>query len=60
MYTLITPKEVQERRMKICKRCPHYVEVVGACKVCKCVVALKTKLSAASCPTGRWQRYKEE
>jgi hypothetical protein len=60
MLTFIAPKEVSDMRKKVCMRCPYYHEVAGACTVCKCLVALKTKLSEASCPTGRWQRFKGE
>lgn len=58
MYTLMAPKEIQELRMRACKRCPHLHETTGVCKVCKCVVALKTRLADASCPTGRWAKHK--
>lgn len=48
--------EVQKKRMSVCKKCPFYIKVTHQCKKCGCIMNLKTKLSDAYCPVGKWQQ----
>lgn len=43
---------MQEQRLKICHECEHHA--FGICRICYCIVSLKTKLENATCPKGKW------
>jgi hypothetical protein len=42
------------RRLDICKACPELIPLTHQCKKCGCIMNLKVKLAAASCPLGKW------
>lgn len=46
--------EDQEKRMSICEACPRFVKLTSQCLECGCIMKLKTKLAAATCPLGKW------
>lgn len=46
--------EVSEQRFSICKGCPELIKLTTQCKKCGCVMKIKTKLEAATCPLGKW------
>lgn len=46
--------EEAEKRISICKECPRFIKTTSQCKECGCIMNLKTKLAAASCPLGKW------
>ena len=48
----------QTRRMSICNNCPHLIDITKQCKKCGCVMPLKSKLLAATCPIGKWESPK--
>lgn len=56
--------EVAEKRLEICRGCPHFIKATTQCKECGCFMTAKTKLPNASCPIGKWGQvvvsYKEE
>jgi hypothetical protein len=43
------------RRLDICKACPELIPLTHQCKKCGCIMNLKVKLAAASCPLGKWE-----
>lgn len=43
-----------EARMDICNSCPELISLTKQCKQCGCIMPLKTKISAATCPIGKW------
>jgi hypothetical protein len=43
-----------ELRLDLCKSCPEFIALTTQCKKCGCVMSLKTKLEAASCPLQKW------
>ena len=45
-------EEEKTKRLDICKSCPEYK--MGICKKCGCIMELKTTLSEAYCPLGKW------
>lgn len=47
-------EEVQKKRYDICKGCPDFISLTSQCKRCGCFMKHKSKLSAASCPIGKW------
>lgn len=46
--------EKQQERMSICELCPRFVKLTSQCLECGCIMKLKTKLAAATCPLGKW------
>ena len=59
-WDMLNPKsehvsdEEQTKRMDICSACPELIPVTKQCKKCGCIMPLKTKLKAATCPLGKW------
>lgn len=45
--------EIAEKRMGICNECPRLLRT-NQCSLCGCFMHLKTKLSKAECPEGKW------
>jgi len=45
---------VASSRFDICKACPELIAPTNQCKKCGCFMVLKTKLSKATCPLGKW------
>jgi hypothetical protein len=52
--TEYVPEEEAERRYDICKACPELIDLTKQCKQCGCFMAMKTKVSKATCPLGKW------
>ena len=48
------PEEKQKERLSICQECPRFVKMTSQCLECGCIMKLKTKLEAATCPLGKW------
>tara|TARA_B110000977_G_C10963415_1_gene449449 strand:- start:479 stop:973 length:495 start_codon:yes stop_codon:yes gene_type:complete len=44
---------VQESRYDICKACDS-LSVLKTCKECHCIMPIKTRLTNAVCPIGKW------
>ena len=59
MNKFFVPKDIYEDRMAICKGCTYYSSVLGNCKICKCFMKIKSKISSQSCPKGYWQKTSE-
>lgn len=47
-------EEVRVSRMEICQACPELIQLTKQCKKCGCLMHLKTKLKAATCPLLKW------
>lgn len=43
-----------ERRYDICNSCPELIDLTKQCKQCGCFMAMKTKMSKATCPLKKW------
>lgn len=52
--TEYVPEEEANRRYDICNSCPELIDLTKQCKQCGCFMAMKTKLSKASCPLKKW------
>lgn len=50
--TVKAPKELAEKRLKICGFCEHYNGIT--CARCGCLMELKSSLIATKCPLDRW------
>jgi hypothetical protein len=53
---VLAPREVQEDRYSVCRKCP--LQLDGQCTVCTCFVSVKVLLSSESCPDSppRWKK----
>lgn len=47
-------EEISKSRLDICKSCQHFIKLSHQCKKCGCFMNLKSKLSDATCPIGKW------
>jgi hypothetical protein len=47
-------QSIVDSRMNTCNSCPELIELTKQCKKCGCVMSLKTKLTEATCPLGKW------
>jgi hypothetical protein len=59
-WHLLNPNQYSEeeglarKRLLICQGCPQFINLTTQCKKCGCIMSLKTKLEAATCPLGKW------
>jgi len=51
---IVDSEEISNRRFEICKACPELIKLTKQCKKCGCLMHLKTKVEAATCPIGKW------
>ena len=42
------------KRYEICEGCPRFFKITKQCKECGCFMPIKTKLTEAVCPLGKW------
>jgi hypothetical protein len=54
-----TAKELSDKRLAICKECPHSKDLfsrgwINYCNICGCMLKAKTRLASSKCPDGRW------
>jgi hypothetical protein len=47
-------EEKSDARMKICNECPELIKLTKQCKECGCFMAVKTKMTRATCPLEKW------
>jgi hypothetical protein len=59
-WDIINPKtewaseDLATKRLDLCKSCPELIKLTTQCKQCGCFMGVKTKLSIAACPIGKW------
>jgi hypothetical protein len=46
--------KVATERYSLCLSCPELISMTKQCKKCGCFMAMKTKLTRATCPLGKW------
>ena len=51
---ILYDQDIINKRLEICKNCEFLYGSNYRCKKCKCYMKVKTKLSIASCPIGKW------
>ena len=54
---MFVEQEIADERLKICKNCPQ-LSTASICKICNCVMPIKTKLAFAACPLNLWSAQK--
>jgi hypothetical protein len=47
-------KETHKERYTSCLSCLEFIHETKVCKQCGCFMKIKTKLTDASCPLGKW------
>lgn len=43
-----------DSRILICMSCDHFIKITKQCSKCGCFMKLKTRLTDANCPIGKW------
>ena len=53
---ILADKPIIDQRLNTCSICPSLKSIanIKLCETCGCSIHLKTKLSGASCPEGKW------
>jgi hypothetical protein len=59
MNKFFVPNEIYEDRITICKSCVYYFKPTGTCKICKCFMKVKSRISSQSCPQKYWDKTTE-
>ena len=54
---LIYDEDIINKRWSECEECEHLIRATNQCNVCKCMMKLKTRVSNAKCPVGKWDKY---
>lgn len=54
---MFVEQEIADERLKICKNCPQ-LSTASICKICNCIMPIKTKLAYAACPLNLWSAQK--
>ena len=47
-------KQLRELRMPICKACENYRPLLKQCKLCQCIMPVKTSFEFFHCPIDKW------
>lgn len=47
-------ENLAKERLLVCHQCPELIKATAQCKQCGCFMTVKTKLTKASCPLGKW------
>ena len=51
---MIHDQDIIDRRWAECEKCEFLLKPTNNCKKCGCFMKVKTKVSTASCPIGKW------
>lgn len=54
MGSIIASADKASKRKDVCKACEQYRRALDQCKVCGCIISIKTRLNDTSCPLGKW------
>ena len=49
-----TTKDIRKKRLDICNGCDRLFKPTRSCRECGCFMSLKTWLTDAECPLGKW------
>ena len=50
----IASNSVYKERITICKNCEHYFKPTMQCKICKCFMFMKARVSNTNYPISKW------
>lgn len=53
-HDIVASDATIDKRRHSCRTCPHLDGVIRQCKVCTCMIDLKTQFRTEACPVGRW------
>ena len=51
-----TSKDIRDERLAVCRGCERLWKPTRTCRECGCFMGLKTWLSDATCPIGKWDK----
>ena len=52
----IHDQKIVDRRWSECQGCEHLIKATNQCKKCGCFMKVKTRISTARCPIGKWEK----
>lgn len=55
----IAPGHIAKLRMEVCESCEEYSSSTTTCKVCHCIMPLKTSFANMDCPLEKWGEWVE-
>jgi len=47
-------EETTKLRLDICHQCDRLINATKQCRECGCIMTMKARLTAATCPLGKW------
>ena len=59
IQNMVYDEDVLKMRWDSCLSC-EFLNDANMCQKCGCFMAVKHKLAQASCPIGKWGKYKKE
>ena len=59
MNKFFVTQKIYDERIAICKGCTHYFKLTGNCKICKCFMAIKSRIGSQGCPKKFWSKTTE-
>ena len=51
---MMRDRDEAQKYHNICKQCKYYRSITDQCKICNCIMLLKTKLNNSTCPEFKW------
>ena len=51
---ILHDQSIIDARWNECQNCEHLIKSTSSCKKCGCFMKVKTKISTARCPIGKW------
>ena len=52
----IHDQKIVDKRWSECQGCEHLIKATNQCKKCGCFMKVKTRISTARCPIGKWEK----
>ena len=56
---ILHDQSIIDARWNECQNCEHLIKSTSSCKKCGCFMKVKTKISTARCPIGKWEKEYE-
>tara|TARA_Y100001963_G_C6462933_1_gene301015 strand:- start:148 stop:516 length:369 start_codon:yes stop_codon:yes gene_type:complete len=53
---LLHDQSIIDKRWDECSSCEYLIKATNQCKKCGCFMKVKTKISTARCPIGKWEK----
>lgn len=51
---MLVTQDVVDQRLSICQQCDRFIAKTSQCRECGCIMAMKTRVTIATCPLKKW------